>query len=246
MEIKPNEIYLGSCYDLIKEMADNSVDCIYTDVPYDYGYQSRDINENASSVNKRICKMREALLADNIANGFDFAILDDFVRVMKKINIFIWCSKQQILPLMKYFIEEKGCVFEILTWNKTNPAPMTSNTWLSDIEYCLYFRENGVKLNDGYELKSKWFTDKCNKVDKDKFEHPTIKPEQLVERHLKHATQPNDIIFDPFLGSGTTAVAAKNTGRRYIGMEILEKYYKIASDRLNNTEASGQMTMFTF
>ena len=55
----------------------------------------------------------------------------------------------------------------------------------------------------------------------------------MVKRHLKHATQPNDLVFDCFLGSGTTAIAAKELGRRYLGFEINKKFYDIAVDRLN-------------
>lgn len=136
--------------------------------------------------------------------------------------------------------------FEILTWNKTNPTPTTNNSWLPDIEYCLYFREKGVIYNDGYELKSKWFESSANKKDKDKFNHPTIKPVELVKRHLLHTTQPNDVVLDCFMGSGTTCVACKDIGRKYIGFEISEKWFKVAQDRLNNLDATGQFSMFTF
>ena len=167
------------------------------------------------------------------------------------IYIYIWCSKKQILDFLKYFVDEKKCNFEILTWNKTNPTPATNNTYLPDIEYCLMFRENGCILNDGYELKSKWYVSPINKGDKDLYDHPTIKPLELVKRHILHSTQPNDIVLDCFLGSGTTCVAAKETGRRYIGFEIDKTYFQIAQDRLNNISQqtrkqidSGQMTIF--
>ena len=136
--------------------------------------------------------------------------------------------------------------YEILTWNKTNPIPMVDNTWLPDIEYCLFFREKGkVKLNDGYELKSKWYISPINKSDKDLYKHPTIKPLELVKRHILHSTQPNDIVLDCFCGSGTTCVACKETGRRFIGMEIDPEYHKIAVDRLNGINANGQTSIFT-
>ena len=122
---------------------------------------------------------------------------------------------------------------------------MTNNTFLPDIEYCLYFREKGVPLNDGYDLKSKWYISPINKNDKDLFNHPTIKPLELVKRHIKHTTQENDIVLDCFCGSGTTCVACKETGRRYIGMEIDPEYHKIAVDRLNGILANGQTTIFT-
>ena len=80
-----------------------------------------------------------------------------------------------------------------------------------------------------------------NKRDKDKFAHPTIKPIELVKRHLLHTTQPNDIVLDCFMGSGTTCVACKDIGRRYIGFEIEKKWYDIAVNRLNKVDVNGQM-----
>lgn len=134
----------------------------------------------------------------------------------------------------------------VLTHNcKTNPTPSTNNSWLPDIEYCLYFREKGVPLNDGYEYKSKFYVAPANVSDKKKFEHMTIKPLPFVEKHILHASKEGDIVFDPFAGSGTTLVSAKNNKRHYLGFEIVEKWQKIASDRLNDIDATGQYSMFT-
>lgn len=246
--IKPNNIYLGDSYELIKQLPDKSVDCIYTDVPY--LYVSGGVSE--SEFGDRFAKKRKSLKDNNIYNGFDYTIIQEFFRVSKKINIFIWCSRLQIKDIINVFANyDLG--FELLTWNKTNPQPGTNNTWLSDIEYCLYFREKGVKLNDGYELKSKWFTSPINKGDKDLYDHPTIKPLDLVKRHLLHATQEQDIVLDTFMGSGTTAVACKELGRQYIGFEINPEYYQIAVDRLNGVsqqekrdKANGVMDIFDF
>ena len=152
--------------------------------------------------------------------------------------------KEQILDIMNFFYKY-GCRYEILTWNKTNPTPMTNNTFLPDIEYCLYFRETGVRLNDGYELKSKWYEGPINKKDKDKYKHPTIKPLELVKRHILHTTQKDDIILDCFSGSGTTCVAAKELDRRFIGIEIDPEYHKISINRLNGILANGQISFDT-
>lgn len=230
-----NKIYNMDCYTAIKEIADKSVDCIYTDVPYLYcnGGQGH------SELSVRTAR-KKAELAD-ISKGIDYDILNHFKRVMKKINVFIWCSKMQILDFMNFFAD---CNSEILVWCKANPTPQTNNVWLPDVEYCLYFREKGVPLNNGYELKSKWYTSPINKKDKDLYDHPTIKPLQLVKRHLLHATQPNDIVLDPFMGSGTTAVAAKETGRQYIGFEIKDDIYQKAVDRTNGIIANGQYSLF--
>ena len=145
---------------------------------------------------------------------------------------------------MNYFAR-KGSNYEILVWCKTNPTPMTNNVFLPDVEYCLYFREKGVMLNDGYELKSKHFTSPINKTDKEKYKHPTIKPLELVKRHIAHTTQKGDIVLDCFSGSGTTCVAAKELNRQYIGIEIDPEYHKISIDRLNGILANGQISFDT-
>lgn len=258
-----NNIYNEDCYKAIKELPDKCIDLVYIDIPYLYeqgGSGSSELGERTAR--KRIELMgktellktmsaRDALKlakkqdkTQSIEDGIDYSIFDELCRIMKKTYIYIWCSKLQINAIMNYFLS-KDCYFEILVWCKSNPTPQTNNSYLPDLEYCLMFREKGTKLNDGYELKSKWYVSPINKGDKDLYEHPTIKPLDLVERHILHSTQPNDIVLDCFLGSGTTAVACKETGRKYIGFEINEKYFKIAQDRLNGITKDGQTTIFT-
>ena len=234
--METNTILLGDAYELIKQLPDNSVDCIYTDIPYLYEQGGGGSSRVAQSIVKK---------RDNIAfisNGIDYKILDEFVRVMKKINCFIWCSKLQVVDILNYFVG-RGCRFEILVWVKNNPIPQCNNTWLGDIEYCLYFREQGVPLNNGYDIKSKWYLSPINQKDKAIFDHPTIKPLDLVIRHLQHTTQENQIVLDPFVGSGTTAIACKEINRQFVGYEIDPKWHKVALDRLDNTDARGQISM---
>lgn len=217
------EILYGDAYKLIKEIPNKSVDLIYTDVPYLY----KNGGGGNSEISKRILAKNQSI--KDISNGIDYSILDEFKRVLKKLNLFIWCSKMQIIDILNYFADYN---FEILVWCKTNPQPSTNNVWLPDVEYCLYFREKGVRLNDGYDLKSKWYLGAINQRDKKLYNHPTIKPLDLVERHIKETTQVGGVVLDAFLGSGTTAVACKELERNFIGFEINKAYYEIAIDRL--------------
>jgi DNA modification methylase len=228
-----NKIYLGNSYELIKKIKDKSIDCIYTDVPYLY-----DLGGGGSSdLSLRIIKVDKELEDANIVSGFDYSILDEFVRIMKKINIIIWFSKLQMQHILNYFLNlDREIFFEPIVWKKLNPTPATNNTWLPDLEYAFHFREKGVKLNDGYEIKNKGYVSPLNKKDKDLYDHPTIKPLDFVKNHILHITQENDIVLDPFLGSGTTAVACLETNRQFIGFEINEEYYNIAMDRLNGID----------
>ena len=234
-----NKIHLGDAYDLIKQIPDKSIDLIYTDPPYKLSSGGG----GKSELSKRIVKTNYVDLID-IRSGIDYAILNEFVRVMKKIYIYIWCSKEQILDYMKYFVEQKGCLFDVLFWGKTNPTPATNNLFLNDVEYLLMFRDAGTYYSKEYELKSKYYISPLNKNDKDDYGHPTIKPFELVKRHIKNSTNENDLVLDPFMGSGTTAVACKELGRNFIGFEINEKYHKIAVDRLNGIKKNGQMSLF--
>ena len=218
------QIICGDAYKLIKEIPDKSIDLVYTDVPYLYKNGGGGGN---SEISKRIIAKIESI--NDISNGIDYSILDEFKRVLKKLNLFIWCSKMQIIDILNYFADYN---FEILVRCKTNPQPSTNNVWLPDVEYCLYFREKGVRLNDGYDLKSKWYLGAINQQDKKLYNHPTIKPLDLVERHIKETTQVGDVVLDAFLGSGTTAVACKELERNFIGFEINKAYYEIAIDRL--------------
>ena len=236
--MKDNEIYLGDAYELIKQLPDKSVDCVYTDIPYLFdkmggGFFAKQ-EGTSQTFNNDIAQFTD---------GVKEELWDEIDRVMKKTNLFVWCSKEQIPYLINRYATEKALNYTILVWCKTNSTPFCSNNWIPNIEYCLWFGDH-VKLNDGWDLKSKWFISPTNGADKKEFKHPTIKPLELVKRHLLHATQEGDLILDPFMGSGTTAVAAIETGRRYVGFELNPEYHKIAKDRLNGVNVKGQMSLF--
>lgn len=240
--LEVNKIHLGDCYELIKQIPDNSIDLILTDPPYDFHCGT--INKTGIFKNRYVAPGKE-IVNMNINSGYDMSILKEFIRVLKNINIFLWCNKEQIKDYLNYF-SNYDVSFEILTWHKTNPTPLTKNTFLPDTEYCLYFREKGkVKLNDGYDLKSKYYITSTNKADKDNYLHPTIKPLEIIKKQILHTTQENDIVLDCFCGSGTTCLAAQETNRQFIGIEVDPKYHKIAVNRLNGILANGQMSIFT-
>lgn len=236
-----NNIYHADSYKAIKNLPEKSVDCIYVDIPYLYASAGVE-QTKGSGVAQRISRLNTKDL-DGIRDGIDYGIFKEFKRIMKKVNLFIWCSKMQIPDILNYWLDYGDINFEILVWTKTNPTPATNNTWLPDIEYCLYFREKGVRLNDGYEIKSKWYNSPINKKDKDFYDHPTIKPLEFVKNHLLHATQEGDVVVDFFLGSGTTCVASKEINRKYLGFEYDKEYYDIARDRLDGVDQIARKQM---
>ena len=226
----------GDCLDLMKDIPDGSIDLIVTDPPY--------LIENTkaggkSDLAKSIQNMNDQIQNNNLTNGFNIKILDELVRVMKKINIYIWCNHKQIPMYLDYFVKQKGCSFDILIWNKTNAMPLFNNKYLTDKEYCLYFRKSSYCNPQNYESAKTVFYQPINAKDKKKYGHPTIKPLNIIQTLMCNSSKEGDIILDPFLGSGTTAVAAVNTNRHYIGFELDEKYFDIACQRLDEAEAKN-------
>lgn len=220
--LKTNEIYNMDCMEGLKLLDNNSIDLVIIDPPYLL---------NLNKIKKPINMNNYANELLNLKNGFDLKVLDILIKKMKKINIYIYCSKRQVKDLLNYF-SDKNCNHEILTWHKLNPSPLINNNYLPDTEYILFFREKGVKVYGNYHTKRKYYLSLTNKVDKQKYKHPTIKPLELIERHIINSSKEGDLVLDCFCGSGTTLVGAINQNRRYIGFEIDKNYYEIAKKRI--------------
>lgn len=229
----------GDCLELIKQIPDNSIDLIVTDPPYEIPNTKAGGN---SELSRSIQSMNDELKNNNLTKGFDIKILDECVRVLKNINIYIWCNSKQIPMYFDFFIKEKGCAFDIIIWNKTNAAPLFNNKYLTDKEYCLYFRKNGYcNPKNYYDAKTVYYQ-QINSKDKNIFNHPTIKPLNIIETLVKNSSLENNIVLDPFMGSGTTGVACQNLNRNFIGFEIDEKYFEIAKKRLERN--TTQLELF--
>ena len=144
-EYETNQIYLQDSYQAIKKLPNKCIDTIITDPPYDIkNTKAGGHNDFSENGKKSIQGMNDELEENEIAESINIEILDEFMRVMKVPNIYIWCNKKQIPMYLDYFVTQKGCSFEIIVWKKTNAMPLFSNKYLSDKEFCLYFRRGGV------------------------------------------------------------------------------------------------------
>lgn len=177
-----------------------------------------------------------------IVDGFSTEILDEMCRVMKAINICLFCSQKQIIPLLDYFVKGKGCNYNILSWHKTNPVPACGNKYITDTEFVLFFREKGVKIYGTTETKKTWWATPLNVIDKRQYGHPTCKPVPILECLVQNHSREGDVILDPFMGSASTAIAAIRQRRRYIGFELNKEYFDNACMRI--AQEQGNMTLF--
>ena len=174
-----NKIYKGDCYELIKQIDDKSIDLIITDPPYEIqGIHGSGIMKDRYG--KEWCFANQ-LQDNNLDKGFDLKLLDEWCRVMKRINIYIWCNRTQILDYLNYFVRDKKCNFEIIIWQKLNPIAFCGTHYLVDKEYCLYFWETGVEgLHIPFERAKTVYSSNTNVEDKKAYGHPTIKPLSLI------------------------------------------------------------------
>ena len=215
----------GDCLELMKDIPDGSVDLVLTDPPYMIATVGAGIYKQAD---KQYVKE-----LDGIKDGFDEKVLDEICRVMKKINVYLFCSQKQIIPLIDYFVKKKNCNWNILSWHKSNPVPACGNKYLTDTEFVLFFREKGVKIYGEYETKFTYYVTPLNQKDKKQYEHPTIKPVKILQNLIVNSTLENGAVLDCFMGSGSTGVACVNTNRRFIGIELDDKYFEIAKQRID-------------
>lgn len=222
------QLMQGDCLELMKNISDKSIDLVVTDPPYKIETQGAGIYKQAD---KQYVKE-----LNGMKDGFDEKVLDELCRVMKKINIYFFCSQKQIIPLLDYFVKKKKCNWNLLCWHKTNPIPACGNKYLTDTEFILFFREKGVKIYGEFNTKFTYYITPLNQKDKKRFGHPTIKPLELVRNLVVNSSKEGDTVLDCFMGSGTTGVACKNTNRNFIGIEVDEQYIETAEKRIKELE----------
>ena len=223
---KDYELWQGDCIELMQQIPDKSIDLILTDPPYEISNH----DGGHSSLSKRKLSVKSKV--DSMSDGFCYdKCFDEFLRICKTPNILIFCSNKQISKIMSFF-ENKNLSTTLLVWHKTNPSPLCNGNHLSDLEFVIYVRGKGATFNNDtpFEYKRKIYSSGI--IPKSIKVHPAQKPIELLKRYIELHTKENDVVFDPFMGSGSTGVACASTGRRFVGVELNQEYFDIAKQRI--------------
>lgn len=240
--IQLNTIYNEDCLTGMRRLPDRCIDLVVMDPPYVIGNKGGGFWSKAADGNhynaRGTRKGMERL--EPLKDGFDTVVLDELCRVMKKVNIYIFCSQKQIPVYLDYFVNRLGCHWNLLCWHKTNPIPACGNKYLNDTEWILFFRERGVKLYGSYDTKRTFYTSLRNQQDNQRYGHPTVKPLPLVRNFIVNSSCAGGVVLDPFMGTGTTAVAAIEEDCQYIGYEINADYCLTAEGRIKAAMISQQ------
>ena len=214
----------GDCLERMKEIPDGSVDMVLTDPPYNIAREN-----NFSTMG------RSGIDFGEWDKGADlFSYIDECFRVLSKNGSFVVFNDWRNLGDIARYAENVGFVTkDMLRLEKTNPMPRNRDRrYITDYECAIWFVMPKAKWtfnrqDDAYQ-RPKFV---CSV---DKGLHPTQKSLSLIEQLLNIHTNKNETVLDPFMGSGTTGVAAANLGRNFVGIELDESYYQVAEERIND------------
>lgn len=226
----PNKIQLlqGDCLELMKNIPDGSVDLVITDPPYKMNHSTGGCT-NIGLKNK----WQGNIKAGNTVMGFSLEIrfskwLPEVYRVLKNgSHCYIFCNDKNMQELLN---EATKCGFKesnILVWVKNNATP--NRYYMKNLEFVLFLYKGRAKpINN---MGSKCAVE-CKNINGKSKLHATQKPVELLETYINNSSIENDVILDPFMGSGSTGVACINTGRKFIGIELDKRYFEIAEKRI--------------
>jgi DNA modification methylase len=201
------------CLEGMKQIPDGSIDLVLTDIPY-------------GEVNRPSGGLRNLDKAAADVVTFNLSELTRLLCDKTKGSVYMFCGTEQVSEIRKVMVEQ-GLSTRLVIWEKTNPSPMNGEyMWLSGVECCVYGKKSGGTFN--LRCKNSVLRYPCGEHDI----HPTQKPVDMFRYLIQASSNEGDTVLDPFMGSGTTAVACIKEKRHFIGFELKEEYYEKACKRI--------------
>ena len=247
--LKVNQVLVGDCVELMAGLPEASIDLVFADPPYNLQLAGDLLRPNNSVVDG----------VDDAWDKFaDFAAYDQFTRAwlaaarrVLKPDGAIWVigSYHNIYRVGAILQDLGYWILNDIVWRKSNPMPNFRGRRFTNAHETLLwcgksaesrytFNYKSMKaLNEELQMRSDWLIPLCGGPERLKRDgrkaHPTQKPEALLHRVLLASTKPDDVVLDPFFGTGTTGAVAKRLGRRFIGLERDPDYAALARERID-------------
>ncbi len=228
------------CVELMKKIPTNSIDLMLTDPPYNLG-------EFMHKRNTNLVKMRENHFAysgwDDLPYEEWYNHMEDFFaqsnRILKKKgSMLMFMSLIKVESIIKLAQKYKFYYKTVGVWHKSNPMPRNMNLqFVNSTECWLYFINEGTTgtFNNNGKVIHDYFETSLTTASEKKFgKHPTQKPIKLINHLISLLSNENDVVIDPFMGSGSTGVSCELLRRNFIGIDLEKKYYNIAKNRILN------------
>jgi site-specific DNA-methyltransferase (adenine-specific) len=228
-------LYNDDCLNILKNLSEKSVDMIFADPPYNLSGEGY-----LTTKNGKVAKLHKGDwdVIDNI-HKFNEDWISECIRVLSDTGT-IWISGTlHNHPSVGVILKKLGLwILNDIIWYKRNATPLLSTNrlapsteliWLaSKTKKYLFNYDIAKQLNNGKQMKNLWEIN----AERHKTKHPTEKPESLLKRIILLGSNEGQTILDPFMGSGTTGVVAKQLNRNFIGIEISPEYFEIAENRI--------------
>ncbi len=245
-----------NCIDFMGGVSNNTFDCIITSPPYNMNLRIRDGKYISRCTNKNYTKefsTKYSNYSDDLPLAEYYEFLDTVISECLRISKLTFFNIQMItgnkIPLFQLIGKYAENIKEIIIWDKVNAIPaMHEGTLNSQFEFILvldnqkpYNRTFDIFNFDRGTLSNIWHIEKEIKKD---FKFKASFPEKLVYKILTNFTKESDKIFDPFLGSGTTAVVCAKLDREFTGTEIDSDTYKLAKERVDRTIKDCKTLLF--
>ncbi|MGY8952356.1 MAG: DNA-methyltransferase [Flavobacteriales bacterium] len=237
--MKKNIIYNESCLSGLKKVKDNSVDLLFTDPPY---YQFRAKNVKSLKNHKDVVtEFRfDGYKSEEEYLQFLEDVLVECFRTMKDGSSgYLFCG-DDFVSYINRIVEKVGFNFrKVIHWHKTNPFPAiyTRKMFANSVELIVHFSKGSPNTwNHKHVNEMHNFIQTPICMGKERSKHKTQKPLKVCVPYLEISSNPGDLVLDPFMGSGTTAVASKKLNRDFIGFELSEEYIEITKERLAAVE----------
>ena len=223
------ELHNGDCLEVMRGMADNSVDLVLTDPPYKIITGGDSGGANSTRPKGMLSGDRKIMPSVPCFSLW----LAECYRVLKNgTHAYFMVNSSNLLEMQNTVVASGFKIHNLLVWQKNNNTP--SQFYMKNCEYVIFARKGKAKwINNIGASKTVHSFDNIigNKV------HPTEKPIKLMEFYVNNSSSIGDVVLDPFLGSGTTGVAALNLNRSFIGIEKDLQYFDIATKRINDAKA---------
>ena len=255
-----NEILLGDSLKLLSSLPDRSVDMVFADPPYNLQLSGELRRPNDSRVDG-VEEDWDKFDGFNAYDQFTWKWLDECRRVLKDDGTLWVIGSYHNIYRVGATLQDLGYwILNDVVWVKTNPMPNFRGRRFTNAHETLIwcarsadskytFNYEAMKaLNEDLQMRSDWVMPICTGQERLKNRdgekaHPTQKPEGLLHRAILAATQPGDIILDPFFGTGTTGAVAKKLGRKYLGLERESQYVTVARRRLAQIPVAGDTSL---
>lgn len=236
-EIERYKLVNEDFFKYAKKIDDNSIDLILTDPPYNLSqYSTGNLEFDwREDINNDLAEWDEIEF-----NPKD--VLEEFIRILKPTgNLFAFTSYNMIGKWHEAFDPEFD-TFQFMVWHKTNPVPKVRRAgFLNSCELIICCWNKGHTWNFTKQKEMHNFIETPLCMGKERLKepkHPTQKPVEVLKHIIKIASNKDDLVFDPFMGVGSSGVAALKMQRRFLGIEIDKAYFEAAKKRVENIPRS--------